>query len=357
VRRGLLGLGHVSHLRSWRCTMYEAFYGFREKPFNLTPDPDFLYLGPGHRKVMSYLTYGLESGEGFIQVAGEIGSGKTTLVRNLMRNLHPGLKLAYVLNPRGTFRQLLRIILDDLGVVSLDDDQPREKLLAAFEAFVKEQAAKSLPVVIIFDEAQNLDPAALEEIRMLSNIEADKKKLVQIIFVGQPELVDLMNSPELEQLNQRIAVRCRLKPLSPEETGRYVRHRLAAAGCPDGLVKFSNDAYEVIHAYSHGIPRKINIACNAVLLAGFIDEKKSFNGQYARDAIIDMDDSAGFVSPAPEQDKTAEVLQRAEPAGWSVGKLRRSALIAALVIGAGLGSWLVFGGGINIVTSALEALF
>jgi len=261
------------------------------------------------------------------------------------------------LNPRGTFRQLLRIILDDLGVVSLDDDQPREKLLAAFEAFVKEQAAKSLPVVIIFDEAQNLDPAALEEIRMLSNIEADKKKLVQIIFVGQPELVDLMNSPELEQLNQRIAVRCRLKPLSPEETGRYVRHRLAAAGCPDGLVKFSNDAYEVIHAYSHGIPRKINIACNAVLLAGFIDEKKSFNGQYARDAIIDMDDSAGFVSPAPEQDKTAEVLQRAEPAGWSVGKLRRSALIAALVIGAGLGSWLVFGGGINIVTSALEALF
>jgi len=338
--------------------MYEAFYGLREKPFNLTPDPDFLYLSPGHRKVMSYLTYGLENGEGFVEVAGEIGSGKTTLVRNLIRNLHPGLKLAYILNPRGTFRQLLRIILDDLGVVDIDEDQPRERLLAAFEEFVKEQAAKGLPVVIIFDEAQNLDPTTLEEIRMLSNIEGDKKKLIQIIFVGQPGLKELLESPELEQLNQRIAVKCYLQPLSLEETGRYIRHRLAAAGCPDGSVKFSRDALKVIYAYSRGIPRKINVACNAVLLAGFIDEKKSFGAQYVRDAIADVYESARFdASTSEPEEPSGEESATTAAAGGLFSRTKKSVLVGVAVAALALGSWLVLGNGIQIVRSAFQAIF
>ncbi|NQT19715.1 MAG: AAA family ATPase [Planctomycetes bacterium] len=340
--------------------MYEVYYGFKEKPFNLTPDPAFLYLSPGHKKVMSYLTYGLESGEGFIQVTGEIGSGKTTLVRNL-RNLissvHPDHKLAHILNPRGTFRQLLRLILDELGVVAISDDQPRERLLAAFRAFVEDQAAKGLPVVIIFDEAQNIDPVALEEIRMLSNIEDDKKKLVQIIFVGQPELRSLLASPELEQLSQRIAVKCHLKPLSLEETQKYIRHRLEVAGAANGTVKFSSDAGKVLHAYSRGIPRRINVAANAVLLAGFVDEKRSFNGKFVRAAIADLEGADDFDIDVSEFDEQVVAAAQARDEGSRVSKAKIGLLVGAAVVITLLGSWLAFADGINIVRSAFKSFF
>ena len=206
--------------------------------------------------------------------------------------------------------------------------------------------------------SQNLDPAALEEIRMLSNIEGEKKKLVQIIFVGQPELRELLASPDLEQLNQRIAVRCYLKPLSLEETGRYVRHRLAAAGCPDGSIKFARDAFKVVHAYSRGIPRKINIACNAVLLAGFVDEKKSFNAQYVRSAIIDLDDSADFDVGVSELKGPADGITVGEAVVGLFGKTKRSVLVGVVAVALGLGSWLAFGNGIiNVVKSAFRAIF
>lgn len=339
--------------------MYEAYYGFTEKPFNLTPDPDFLYLSPGHNKVMSYLTYGVESGEGFIQVTGEIGSGKTTLVRNLrnlIRNVHPDHKLAHILNPRGTFRQLLRLILDDLGVVAIDDDLPREKLLAAFRAFVEEQAAKGLPVVIIFDEAQNIDPVALEEIRMLSNIEDDKKKLVQIIFVGQPELRSLLASPELEQLSQRIAIKCHLTPLSPEETRKYIRHRLEVAGATNGSVKFSSGAAERIQEYSRGIPRKINIVADRVLLAGY-QKKRSFNAKDVRAAIADLEGADDFNMDVPELETPDGPAAEAGAEGRRLSKTKIGVLVGAIVVSAAVGSWLAFADGIDIVKSAFEKFF
>ena len=338
--------------------MYEAYYGFTEKPFNLTPDPAFLYLSPGHKKVMSYLTFGLESGEGFIQVTGEIGSGKTTLVRKLIRNVHhPGLKLAYVVNPRGTFRQLLRLILDDLAVVAIGDDQPRERLLAAFRAFVGEQAAKGLPVVIIFDEAQNIDPVALEEIRMLSNIEDDKKKLIQIIFVGQPELRSLLASPELEQLNQRIAVKCHLTPLSLEETRKYIKHRLDVAGATNGSVKFSSGAGKLIQQYSRGIPRRINVVANAVLLAGFVDEKRSFDDKDVRAAIAELEGADDFDMDVSEFEIHDGPAAEAGAEGRRFSKTKIAVLAGAIVVIAAVGWWLAFAGGIGIVNSAFERFF
>ena len=337
--------------------MYETFYGFKEQPFSLTPDPDFLYLSPCHRKVMSYLTYGMEGGEGFIQVTGEIGSGKTTLVRNLIRSLHPGVKLAYIVNPRGTFRQLLRMILDELGAVAIEEDLPRERLLVAFEQFAHEQADKNFPIVIIFDEAQNLDPVVLEEIRMLSNIEDDKKKLVQIVLVGQPELRELLELPDLQQLNQRIAVKCHLDPLTPEETDKYIRHRLQVAGNANGSIKLSRDASRMVHTYSRGIPRKINIACNAVLLAGFVDEKRAFNARYVREAIKDLDGAADLDESMVAAEESQEKNRETTRVVGLLSRRKKGVLIGALAAGAGLGAWFLFGNGISVVTSAFEVMF
>jgi len=338
---------------------YESFYGFREKPFSLTPDPAFLYLGPAHRKAMSYLTYAIESGEGFVVITGEIGSGKTTLVRNLIRGLRPGTRCAYLVNPGGTFRQLMRIVMDALDVVPLGEQAPREALLKAFEALVRERAGKGETVVLIFDEAQNLDPAALEEIRMLSNLETDKRKLVQIVLAGQPELRTILASPRLEQLNQRIAVRCHLEPLSAEETQHYIRHRIEAAGGRNGSVGFSPDGCRTIHACSSGIPRKINIACNAVLLAGFVDERRSFDAAYVLHALEDLGTSTDLdvkldeLAPAPE---APEAPAEAKAASCP---LRRHARLLALAAAAAaaLAAWLLFGGGAAAVANAFNALF
>jgi len=315
--------------------MYEAFYGFKEKPFNLTPDPEFLYLSPKHERVRSHLVYGLETGQGFIVVTGEIGSGKTTLVRHLIGSLSPAVKVACVVNPRGTFRQLMRQILDEFGVAAVEQNLPRERLLAVFRDFVTRQAEAGGGTVIIFDEAQNLDPAALEEIRMLSNIETDKQKLVQIILVGQPELAQLLASPELAQLNQRIAVRAHLEALDLDETEHYIRHRLEVAAGGSAPARFTTDAVRTIHAYSGGIPRRINIACDAVLLAGFLDRKTTFNGRYVRDAITDISGSAELGADLGELELAGAPARSAR--GWLKG-----ALIAAVAVAVGVGSWLAY---------------
>jgi len=280
--------------------MYETFYGFKEKPFNLTPDPDFLYLSPTHQKAMTFLTYGLELREAFIQITGEIGAGKTTLVRHLLRHLDPRVRVAYLVNPRGTFRQLLRLILDELDIAPLSEALSREELLHRFRQYVEDQASKGHPAVLIFDEAQNLDTSVLEEIRMLSNFETEKAKLLQIILVGQPELRQRLSRPDMEQLHQRIAVRCHLDPLDQDETRHYIEHRLHVAGAEDGTITFVPEAIELIHQYSRGIPRLINVACNALLLAGFVDERHQFDAAAVGAAIAEVEDQvAPLPSPAP----------------------------------------------------------
>ena len=269
--------------------MYEDFYGFDEKPFNLTPDPDYFFLSSVHKRALDYLVYGLESGMGFIQVTGEIGSGKTTLIKCLLRNLSREVKVAYVLHSKGTFIQILRMVLEDLEVVGIDQKLTKEQLLSRFREYLVEQARRHNSVVVIIDEAQNLDLPVLEELRMLSNFETAKTKLLQIVFVGQPELRDLLRRPELEQLRQRITVRFHLYPLNERETRSYVQHRLRVAGS-NGRVRFTAGACKLVHGYSRGLPRLINVACDATLLAGFVEERKVFNERFVRDALNELAD-------------------------------------------------------------------
>ncbi len=293
--------------------MYESFYGLSEKPFSLTPDPDFLYLSASHKKALTYLRYGIENQEGFVQLSGEIGSGKTTTLRSLLRDLDRDIRAAYIVNPRGTFRQILRTILDQLNVVPFRLDYSKERLLNKFHEFLKSQEGLNHPPVLIFDEAQNLDISTLEELRMLSNYETDKKKLVQIILVGQPQLREKLDRPELIQLTQRIAVRAHLGPLTRQETAAYIEHRLRIAGADDAAL-FAPEACDVVQQFSGGIPRLINVACNNIMLAGYVDEKKAFSGEMARRAMDEMQsDDIRHGAPEPEPDPEPKLVADAEP--------------------------------------------
>jgi len=335
--------------------MYEAFYGFKERPFSLTPDPDFLYEGPTHKKAVSYLANGLESGEGFVLVTGDIGTGKTTIVRHVIRKVRPHAKIAHIVNPRGTFRQLMRLILDDLGAAPFNEELTRERLLAEFEKFVRRHGGGSQPVILILDEAQNLDPVTLEEIRMLSNFETDKQKLVQIILAGQAELKTLFELPRLKPLEQRISTRCHLSALSREETTDYIRHRLAVSGAAPDALRFTRDAFEMIYIYSRGIPRRINIVCNAVLLAGFVDGKRAFTARYIQEIMADLRQSAGVRTGVHELEVPADkaIKVRAKRGGI----VRKTALAGAAAVVAGVVSWLVFFDGYLTLKTAIEKIF
>ena len=285
--------------------MYEKFFGFKEKPFNLTPDPDYFFLSSVHKRALDYLVYGLESGMGFIQVTGEIGSGKTTLIKCLLRNLSREVKVAYILHSKGTFLQLLRMVCEDLEIVAVETRLSKEALLSRFREYLVEQAQRRNSVVIIIDEAQNLTLDVLEELRMLSNFETEKAKLLQIVLVGQPELRDLLRRPELEQLRQRITVRFHLYPLNERETRSYIQHRLRVAGS-SGRVRFTAGACRLVHSYARGLPRLINVACDATLLAGFVEERRVFNERFVREALNELADrppdeaaEVGDSQPAP----------------------------------------------------------
>ena len=310
--------------------MYEKFYGFREKPFNLTPDPDYFFLSSVHKRALDYFVYGLESGMGFIQVTGEIGSGKTTLIKCLLRNLSREVKVAYVLHSKGTFVQLLRMILEDLEVVPVDQKLGKEILLSRFRDYLVEQARRHNSVVVIIDEAQNLQLDVLEELRMLSNFETEKAKLLQIVLVGQPELRDLLRRPELEQLRQRITVRFHLYPLNEEETRSYIRHRLRVAGS-SGRVRFTAAACHLIHRYSGGIPRLTNVACDATLLAGFVEERRVFNESFVRDALRELADERPEALEGVGAEAAAAIA--AAPAASARGGFLVAAVAAVLALG------------------------
>jgi general secretion pathway protein A len=291
--------------------MYEKFYGFAEKPFNLTPDPDYFYLSSVHKRALDHLVYGLESGMGFIQVTGEIGSGKTTLIKCLLRQLSREVKVAYVIHSKGTFVQILRMILEDLEVVPSEAKLTKEALLSRFRDYLVEQARHHNSVVVIVDEAQNLALEVLEELRMLSNFETEKAKLLQVVLVGQPQLRDLLRRPELEQLRQRITVRFHLYPLNEEETRSYIRHRLNVAGS-NGSVRFTAAACRLVHRYSGGLPRLINVACDATLLAGFVDERRVFNEAFVQDALRELADERPESPPEASRSESQVKSQKSK---------------------------------------------
>lgn len=272
--------------------MYEKFFGLKEKPFNLTPDPQFLYLSPEHKKAMACLSYAVYGKQGFVQLTGEVGSGKTTLLRAFLRSFDGQIQSSYVVNTSNTFLQLLRTILVDLGVPHCDRRDQKEHLLRKLRLYLKDQLAAARPVVIVFDEAQNLDIEVLEEIRMLSNLETEKQKLVQIILAGQTELRDKLDRPELRQLKQRVSVRCHLSPLDRAGTQAYIGHRLAVAGASPEI-GFTEQAHDAIFRYSKGIPRLINVLCDAVLLAGYAEDTKLFDETIVCEVVSEALD--GFV--------------------------------------------------------------
>jgi len=258
--------------------IYQDFYGLREKPFNLTPDPKFLCLTEKHQEALDHLTYGLEQKTGFILFLGEVGAGKTTVCRALLERLDQEYVVALILHPFLAEENLLASIIRDLGLVP--GGESKRELLEQLNAFILARKVEGKTVAIIFDESQNLSPKALEEIRILSNLETDKEKLLQIILIGQKELEAKLARQELRQLNQRIGVRYYLNPLNREETGRYLAHRLQVAGDP-GTIHFVKGAVREIFYFSKGIPRLINLAADRTLLAGYVKGTKTLTREMA----------------------------------------------------------------------------
>jgi len=254
--------------------MYESFYGLREKPFNLTPDPRFLYLSKKHKEAFAHLLYGIRNRSGFVEITGEIGTGKTTICRTLLDQADPEVEIAFIFNPYLSATELLRAINEDFGIKS--SAVTKKELIDELNAHLLERRKQGKNCVLLIDEAQNLSTPVLEQIRLLSNLETDTEKLLQIILVGQPELQEMLSSPELRQLNQRITARYHLKPLDYNEMVQYIWHRITKAG-GRGKIRFTPRALREIYKYSRGIPRLINAVCDRALLIGYTRETKKID--------------------------------------------------------------------------------
>jgi general secretion pathway protein A len=279
--------------------VYLDYYGLAEKPFNLTPDPRFLYFTEAHREGLAQLEYGVKERRGFLVLTGEAGTGKTTLLRALLERIDRGTEIAYVFNSMMPYDEILEYILEDFGVTA--SGSSRAQRLFALNGFLTERCREGMNAVLIIDEAQNLDAAALEQIRMLSNFETVNQKLLQILLVGQPELKAKLQLPELRQLKQRIGLRCTIHPLTAAETADYIRHRLRVArgdrrrfgvtSADDAL--FTDRAMARIAQYSEGLPRTINVVCDHCLLIGYADQVQKIDRKTVDEAINYLEEREG----------------------------------------------------------------
>ena len=269
--------------------MYNDYYGFTQAPFNLTPDPRFLFLSDKHREAVNYLLFGLYNRKGFMQLTGEVGAGKTTICRYLLQQLDERYKTALILNPCMTSLQLTRTILEEFGVKTTKKD--RNAYLQALNEFLLDLVANGQDAVLIIDEAQDLTLELLEQVRLLSNLETDEHKLLQIVLIGQPELRDKLNDPRLRQLRQRITVRYHLRPLTRREMHEYIQRRIHIAG-GNGRPCFSPMALRRLYRYSGGVPRLINAACDMTLLAGYVTQSEYLTYRLVRRAIRDLEGKA-----------------------------------------------------------------
>jgi len=252
--------------------MYTKYYGFNEKPFTLTPNPRFIYLSKNHSEAIAHLLYGINNHYGFIELIGEVGTGKTTVLRTLLTQLNEeNYRSALIFNPCLTVIELLRSINHEFGLYF--ESKYVSELLDELNMFLLKENARGITVVLVIDEAQNLSAEILEQLRLISNLETENDKLIQIVLSGQPELSALLDLPELRQLNQRIAVRYRLLSMSMDESRSYIYHRMLVAG-ETGGVYFSRFALKLIHMYARGLPRLINNICDRALLIGYGDNQR-----------------------------------------------------------------------------------
>ena len=273
-------------MRSFPLPVYNDFYRFREAPFNITPDPRFLFFSERHREAFNHILFGVKERKGFIQITGDVGAGKTTVCRAILKELGPTFRTALVLNPTMTSGQLLRTILTEFGLKPGRSD--RVSSLDMLNEFLLHEAIIGNDVVLFIDEAQDLDWDLLEQVRLLSNLETEKSKLLQIVLLGQPELRDKLEQSNLRQLRQRITVRYHLKPLSREDTDAYIRHRLSVAGS-NGRPIFTPWAVRRIYGYSGGVPRLINAVCDKTLLCGYVTGTDKLTLAHVRRAIRELE--------------------------------------------------------------------
>ncbi|HEY4707831.1 MAG TPA: AAA family ATPase [Thermodesulfobacteriota bacterium] len=274
--------------------MYERFFFLNEKPFHITPDPRFLYLSKKHRVAIELLSFGIRERKGFILLSGEVGTGKTTLCRAILGKLPRGTESALILNPVLSGIDLLKTITADFGIKAIEDTPKGH--IDGLNSFLLKLASSGGNAVVIIDEAQNLSPAALEMVRLLSNLETEKEKLLQIILVGQPELRTKLAMTGLRQLNQRIIIRHHLEPLDLEETREYIENRLAVAG-GSASVEFTKDALKSIYSGAGGIPRMINILCDRALTAAFIEGKRVIDSKVLGKALRELTEEGYIGQP------------------------------------------------------------
>lgn len=289
--------------------MYEAFFGLDERPFNLTPNPRYVFYSDRYRTALEQLRYGLEQKEGFLLLTGVVGTGKTTLCRDLLGQLDDArFRTALLFNPFLDAREMLQALLNEFGC-SYPPQASKKELHDRLNTFLLAQLVHGYTCVAIFDEAQHLSPEFLEQIRVLSNLETEQEKLLQIVLVGQPELRERIQEPGLAQLDQRVSVRCTLSNLSEEETERYIYHRLNVAGGRGG-VTLSGGAVREVHAASGGVPRLVNLICDRALLAAYVDRSTEVGRSHVRRGV--------------------EAL-RGQDEGGGAGKRRRGARVAMAV--------------------------
>ncbi len=266
--------------------MYHKFYGFNEKPFEITPDPKFLFLSENHKEALAHLTYAVREKKGFTVITGEVGTGKTTLIQTLLSRLDGGTRTAYLFNPKLGSADFLQYICEDLGLKG--QNKSKGQNLACLHNFLMDCYSKNENVVLIIDEAQNLDPNLLEEVRLLTNLETPKSKLLQVILMGQPELNEILNQSQFRQLKQRVSLRYHLHPLDKEEMKEYIKKRLKIAGALYVSI-FTPKALEEIYKYSKGIPRLVNIVCDNALLIGYGNGQKIIGDSIIREVTQSLD--------------------------------------------------------------------
>lgn len=267
--------------------MYESYYGFKERPFQLSPDPRFFFASNHHQRAMSYLQYGLDQGEGFIVITGPIGTGKTTLARNLLKTISDSkIVAAQLVTTKLNPNELLELIISEFNIQSKGNN--KAELLQAIEQFLVSLHKQGKRALLLVDEAQNLPLETVEELRMLSNFQLDNKPLIQSFLLGQEELKAIIQAPTMEQFRQRIIASAHLKPLTTDEVKEYINHRLQQAGCNKENV-FSESAFSIIHEKTLGVPRKINIFVDCLLLFGFLEELTCINDEAIKEVASEME--------------------------------------------------------------------
>jgi len=320
--------------------MYEEFFGLSEKPFALTPNPKFVFQSDQYRAAEEALLYGVAQKEGFMLVTGAPGTGKTTLCRDLLEKLNPDrYRVALIFNPFLNGVEMLQALLSEFGQGDVHTTS-RKELLDRLNAYLLQQLANGRTCIAIFDEAQHLSTEFLEQIRVLSNLETDREKLIQIVLVGQPELLALIRTPQMAQLDQRVSVRCTLTHLSMDETGRYIDHRMNVAGA-QGRVKFQEIGVRLLHQATGGVPRLINLTCDRALLAGYTEQTRSIGDKHVRQALASLRGEEGIDSGASVSPKTLSPPLRRR--SWIVG-------VAAVVLLASIALWFGLDGGAEILS-------